>query len=149
MEKYIQTIENALLAIGVEPENARNADEGQWSIFRGEIEIFLDFWMTGDEETWNYYWEEKNVPVFQVIAPICNLPTFNTEEFYQDLLELNLQLFYGSFMIKKEENMLCVKYRFTSNDFSVDHVVQAIESISYYAEFFQTRLMAKYQVSAV
>lgn len=149
MKHYYEIIEQGLQVVGVEPENARNADEGQWSIFRGEVEIFIDIWDSGKEEQWNYYFEEKNIPVLQVISPITTLPVFDLDEFYEELLSLNRHLFLASFVVNKEENMLAVKFRRAAIDLTVDDVVQAVESTGYYAEFFQPRFMHKYNVKAV
>jgi len=138
----------ALQVIGVDPQHARNAEEGQWSLFRDEIEVFIDIWPSGPSQ-WNYYFKEEDVPVLQVIAPITTLPVFDIEEFYQEILELNRHLFYATFVINKEENMLALKYRMVGLELDVDDVVQAIESVSYYSEFFQPRLIQKYRVQAV
>lgn len=149
MKHYYDIVEQALQVIGVEPENARNAGEGQWSVFRGEVEVFVDLWGTGKEEQWNYYFEEQDIPVLQVISPITTLPVFNLDAFYEELLELNRHLFLASFVVNKEENMLAVKYRRVGIDMTVDDVVQAVESTGYYAEFFQPRIMHKFNVKAV
>lgn len=149
MQKYFDIVEQALQVIGVDPANARNAEEGQWSIFRDEIEVFVDIWSTGKEPQWNYYFKEEDIPVLQVIAPITNLPLFDLDEFYEELLEINRHLFYASFVVNKAENMLAVKYRMTGLELDVDDAVQAIESVGYYAEYFQPRLIQKFKLQAV
>lgn len=149
MQKYFDIIEQALQVIGVDPANARNAEEGQWSIFRDEIEVFVDVWSTGKEPQWNYYFKEEDIPVLQVIAPITTLPVFDLDDFYEELLELNRHLFYASFVVNKRENMLAVKYRMTGLELDVDDAVQAIESVGYYAEYFQPRLIQKFKLQAV
>jgi hypothetical protein len=149
MKSYYSIIEEALQVIGVEPEHARNADEGQWSIFRDEIEVFIDLWSSGKEPQWNYYFKEEDIPVLQVIAPITTLPIFDLDEFYEELLEINRHLFYATFVVNKEENMLAVKYRMVGLDLTVDSAMQAIESVSYYAEYFQPRIMQKFKVQPV
>lgn len=149
MEKYYQAVEQALQIIGVDPANARNAEQGQWSIFRDEIEVFVDVWSSGKDAQWNYYFQEQDIPVMQVIAPITTLPVFDLDEFYEELLELNRHLFYASFVVNKQENMLAVKYRWVGLELDVDDAVQAIESVGYYAEFFQPRFIQKYKLQPV
>lgn len=149
MKKQYEIIEQALQVIGVDPMNARNADEGQWSIFRDEIEVFIDLWDSGKEPQWNYYFKEEDIPVLQVIAPITTLPVFDLEEFYQEILEINRHLFYASFVVNRQENVVAVKHRMIALDLDVDAAVQAIESVSYYAEFFQPRFIQKYGVKNV
>lgn len=149
MKHYYDIVEQALQVIGVEPENARNAGEGQWSVFRSEVEVFVDIWDSGKDEQWNYYFEEQNIPVLQVIAPITTLPVFDLDAFYEELLELNRHLFLASFVVNKEENMLAVKFRRAGIDLTIDDVVQAVESTGYYAEFFQPRIAHKYNVKPV
>ncbi len=149
MERYYQIVEQALQVIGIDPANARNAESGQWSLFRDEIEIFVDVWGSGKEPQWNYYFQEEDMPVLQVIAPITTLPVFDLEEFYEEILDLNRHLFYASFVVNKQENMLAVKYRWVGLEMDIDDVVQAVESVGYYAEFFQTRLIQKYKLKPV
>ncbi|KAB2918579.1 MAG: YbjN domain-containing protein [Bacteroidetes bacterium] len=149
MERYYKIIEEALQVIGVDPQHARNAEEGQWSIFRDEIEVFVDLWSSGKESQWNYYFKEEDVPVLQVIAPITTLPVFDLDEFYEELLEINRHLFYATFVVNKEQNMLAVKYRSVGLELDVDEATQAIESVSYYAEYFQPRLIQKFRVQPV
>lgn len=147
LSETYQVVENALEIIGLQIEHARNAEEGQWSLFRGEHEVFIDAWDSGNEDAWNYYFEEKQVPIIQALAPVCALPLFDRDEFMAELLEINLHLFNAAFMIKAEENMCCIRHRMVVLDKDPMPVVQMIESVGYYAEFFASRLMAKYKVA--
>src|SRR5690606_8054114 len=90
LKETYSVVDQALEIIGVQPEHARNADEGQWSLFKNEMEIFIDAWESGEEESWNYYFEEKHVPIVQVLAPVCPLPNMHMEPFMAELLEVNL-----------------------------------------------------------
>lgn len=138
-----EIVEKALLVIGVEPEHARNAGEGQWSIFREDIEIFIDAWQSEGEQ-WNFYFEDKNIPVFQVIAPIAQLPEIDVNDLATELMHLNFHLFECAFMVNVQENILAVKYRTAADDLNVEQVLKAIESVSYYAGYFAPRLMRKF-----
>ena len=144
IEEVYKTVENALEIIGMEIENSRNAEEGQWSLFRGEQEVYIDAWSSGEEQDWNYYFEEKNVPIVQIIAPICPLPIFDKEEFYAELLRLNLHLFNAAFMVNLEENICCIKQRIPLLNNDPMQIVQLIESVGYYAEFFTPKLKHKF-----
>jgi hypothetical protein len=146
LNEAYDAIEKALIVIGVEPEHARNSGEGQWSIFRDEIEIFIDTWHTEGDQ-WNFYFKEKAVPVFQVIAPIAQLPDIDRNELATELMHLNFHLFECAFMINVQENLLAIKYRSAAENLSVEEVLRAVESVSYYAAYFAPRLMSKYQLS--
>ena len=144
IEEAYKTVETALEIIGMELENSRNAEEGQWSLFRGEQEVYIDAWSSGEQQDWNYYFEEKNVPIVQIIAPICQLPVLDKDEFYEELLRLNLHLFNASFMINPAENVCCIKHRVPMLNNDPMLIVQMIESVGYYAEFFSPKLKHKF-----
>lgn len=143
---YHKIIEEALAALDIPVDQARNAEEGQWTIYSEQAEIYLDLWPSGEEHQWNYYFEENNVPIFQVIAPICEMPQENREAFMAELLEMNRNLFHATFLANVEQNMVCLGFRRVATDMQVQDVLQILESIGYYAGNFGPMLANKYQV---
>lgn len=150
-EDYTRIVEQSLEILGINPEESRCSEAGQWLVFNGETEIYIDVWEQKELNGWNYFQPEGyNLHVFQVLAPICQLPTEELRgAFYEDLLENNLNLFFGSFTINKEENMLAVKFRRICNALKNEDVIEAIESVGYYAESTFDILEKRYGVKKI
>jgi hypothetical protein len=82
LDQYAQTVEQILLTVGVDPQQARmNIQDGfGWSFRRGSavIEVYVS--------------QQESAGYLQVLSPILHLPMSNLLPLYRRLLELNLQL---------------------------------------------------------
>lgn len=82
LDQYAQTVEQILLGVGVDPQQARmNLQDGfGWSFRRGSavIEVYVS--------------QQDGTGYLQVLSPILHLPMTNLLPLYRHLLELNLQL---------------------------------------------------------
>ncbi len=82
LDQYAQTVEQILLGVGVDPQQARmNLQDGfGWSFRRGSavIEVYVS--------------QQDGTGYLQVLSPILHLPMSNLLPLYRHLLELNLQL---------------------------------------------------------
>lgn len=82
LQTYAATVEQILLSVGVDPQQARmNTQEGfGWTFRRGSaaIEIYIS--------------QQDSTGYLQVLSPILHLPTTGLLPLYRRLLELNLQL---------------------------------------------------------
>ncbi len=82
LDQYAQTVEQILLGVGVDPQQARmNIQDGfGWSFRRGSavIEVYVS--------------QQEMTGYLQVLSPILHLPMTNLLPIYRRLLELNLQL---------------------------------------------------------
>ena len=87
LDQYAQTVEQILLGVGVDPQQARmNIQDGfGWSFRRGSavIEVYVS--------------QQEGAGHLQVLSPILHLPMSNLLPLYRRLLELNLQLTNASF----------------------------------------------------
>lgn len=150
-EDYEAIIEQSLKTLNVDPENSRCSEKGQWLVFNGDTEIYVDLWEQKETNGWNYFQPEGyNLHIFQVLSPICYLPEGeNNLQFYEDLLENNLNLFFASFTINKAENILAVKFRRICNSLKLEDVIEAIESVGYYSETTLSILEERYGVKKI
>jgi hypothetical protein len=148
---YTELIEKSLQMLGIEPETSRCADPGQWLVYNGETEIYIDLWEQKEPNGWNYFQPEGyNLKVFQVLSPVCFLPEESQlTAFYEDLLENNLNMFFASFIVNKQENMLALKFRRICNDLRVEDIIEAIESVGYYSELTASVFTDKYGVQRI
>jgi hypothetical protein len=82
LDQYASTVEQILLTVGVDPQQARmNIQDGfGWSFRRGSavIEVYVS--------------QQEGAGYLQVLSPILHLPMTNLLPLYRRLLELNLQL---------------------------------------------------------
>jgi len=139
-------IENTLAFLGLNPVEARSAEDGQWVIFNGGTEIYIDLWEQKEQNGWMYFESDEPIFVFQAISPVCYLPTSNLEAFYEELLQNNLNLLFASYTINKEQNMLAIKYRRICNGLKQEDIIEAIESVGYYNEITLNAIGDRYDI---
>ncbi len=148
-ETYNNLIESTLAFLGLNPTEARSAEKGQWVLYNGDTEIYIDLWEQKTQNAWLYFESEEPLFIFQVISPVSYLPTINTEQFYQELLHNNLNMLYASYTINKEENVLAVKFRRICNGLKQEDIVEAIESIGFYSETTYKALVDRYDIAKI
>lgn len=146
LKEYSAIIEEGLKILGVKPEDTRGDEPGQWLVFNGETEIYIDLWEQKEMTNWQYFKPEgHNTFVFQVLSPVCKLPkSEQLKTFYEDILHYNLNMLFASFTINTDEQMLAAKFRRIGSEMRVEDVIEAIESVGYYSEVIGKVLSEKY-----
>jgi hypothetical protein len=145
-ESYSELIETTFAFLGLNPTETRGAEKGQWVIYNGDTEIYIDMWELDKDNSWMYFESDEPVFAFQAISPICYLPPDHLETFYEELLHNNLNMLYTSYTINKEQNMLAVKIRRPVKGLTQDEIIEAIESVGYYSESTFRALEDRYPV---
>lgn len=148
LEQGIQLVENCLAKRGLNPVEARTEGKGEWMLFMDGVEVYIDMWAEKGPTVWNFN-TENPPPVFQVIAVVSFLPEDRKEEFFEELLHLNFNLFDASFCVNSEENLLVVKHKSLSFGLTEDFVGLAIDSVGYYAHLAFKALEEKYQLKKI
>jgi hypothetical protein len=148
-EIFSQMIESSLAALGINPVDSRCAEDGQWLLFNGDTEIYIDLWEEKNDNPWLYFENELPIFIFQVISPICHLPEEPTLHFYESLLHNNLNLINASYTINKEQNILAVKVRKTSKFITQEEIIDLIEAIGYYSEITYETLSEIYSLEKI
>jgi hypothetical protein len=144
-----ETVEQALIKLGVNPEEVRCSEPGQWLVFRDDFEIYLDVWEQEELTPWNYFKPEGALSVFQVSVPVFYMPDARREELMEELLAVNMNLFYGAFTYNPNEQIVLLKYKRLSEHLQVNDVVETIESLGYYAEMTFKVLSEEFGLKAV
>lgn len=139
-------IEAALLDLGITATQARNEEEGQWTVYREDYEIYIDSWALGTEQQALFYFHASDQPVFQVICPFCHVPKDRYEEFLEELLDINIGLFKVSLGVRNEGGVVCVKYRSLATDLTKEEVLEALDAVAYCAELFGRIFQEKYSL---
>lgn len=143
-----QIIENAIRNIGLNPEETRGEEEGQWQIFRGAICMYIDLWKPKTNSDWNYVSPDNSVLTFQIIAPITDLPEEdNRYKFYEELLHMNFHMYNSSLIVNSRDDVLAVKFKRIAAGLTEGDVMEAIESTGYYAEMLSVYFSKNYQVN--
>jgi len=107
-------------------------------------------WKPSLNSDWNYTGSEYAVNTFQVIAPITELPEESKLfRFYEELLHMNFHLYQASLIVNKTENMVAVKYRRIEAGLTESEVVEAVESVGYYAGFLAEYFSKNYGVKKI
>lgn len=120
IQGYVQTVEQILLEIGVDPAQARmnTADGYGWRFTRGSAAIEV------------YVTQQEDQGYLQILSPIIHLPMTNLLPLYRHLLELNLQLTSAALGV-----YLDVVYVFSERPLEGLDAVEANSIISLVAEY--------------
>ena len=148
-EKTSQLIESTFAFLGLNPAETRAADKGQWIIDNGDTEIYIDLWEIDQDNAWLYYETDEPVYAFQVVSPVCFLPTEKLDQLFEELLHNNLNMFYTSYIINRDQNMLAIKYRRPSKGLTQEEIIEAIESTGYYSESTFKALQDRYNIGKI
>jgi hypothetical protein len=149
LQEQYQIIEDALIHLGLKPEDARCEQEGQWLVYRGNLEIYVDVWKEEANE-WSYHPNAHNMVTFQVVCPICRLPENDKKVFfYEDLLQMNFYSHWISFVVNKKENMLSCAFKRGMENISKGDIIEAIDATGYYADLAWKMLNQPYELEKV
>ncbi|MFQ3567460.1 MAG: YbjN domain-containing protein [Aggregatilineales bacterium] len=132
LEQHAATVEQILLSIGIDPQQARmNTQEGLgWHFRRGSaiIEVYIS--------------QQDNTGYLQVLAPILHLPNTGLLPLYRRLLELNVQLTNAAFGVHYD-----VVYLFSERPLEGLDPVEAnaiINLVAAYADDLDDKLVAEF-----
>lgn len=134
LNELIETVEQSILAMGVTPEECRGEEPGQWMLMREDMPIYLDAWEDQESNPWNYFIFNTDKTAFQISIPFCYAPTLKREEFLEEMLVVNLNLFYAKFSYNAKDNVMALVYRIPGNAFNANHLQPVVDGLSYYAE---------------
>ena len=149
LKEHYKTLENAIAQLGVKPEDARCAEDGQWLLYRGDLELYIDVWEEEPNE-WSYHPDAHNRIMFQVVCPISNITNEQKKlYFYEDLLQMNFYTQLASFVINKNDNMLTCVVKKCVQSIDVADVVECIDATGYYADLAWKMLHNPYELKKV
>lgn len=142
-------IEEAIEKMGVNPADTKNAGEGQWFLMNDDMPIYLDAWADPEKKPWNFYKFDEDPTVFQVTIPLCYAPTLKRNEFFEELLTLNLFLHYGKLSYNAAENVVVLVYRKPGSALRWQEVREVIDALGYYAEMVYHVLKEEFNLKRV
>ncbi|PDH52577.1 MAG: hypothetical protein CNE98_04245 [Bacteroidetes bacterium MED-G17] len=147
MQNFYKQVEDAIQTLGVNPEDTRCSNPGEWLLQKDFFEIYVDVWMPKNTNQWQAFAGDKSSPIFQVIVPFCQIPTMHIEQFNQELLYLNFHLYNASFMLNKEQNTVAIHSKTIAKELTTEKIAEKINSCGFYAEslfgYFEERYLVK------
>ena len=130
---YYQMVEKCLVALGINPDTARENEPGLWSIKKGDAFIHI----------YVKYMEQNKDSYFWAISPICELPDdVLRKKFYEDLLQTNHTLYGVSFT--KYDKWIYIKTIRELHGIDMDEMLSLISRVGTYADMYNDTLYAKY-----
>ncbi len=117
---YYQLIDEAIMALGLKPEDTRGQQEGQWNLKKGRFDIMVDVW------------EQEKQFLFQIVCPLCSLPEENKEGFLLHLLQRNYGMSSLSYAIMDDSVFL--KFTTEAETLTKDMLMMLFNKAAFYAE---------------
>jgi hypothetical protein len=132
IQYYYDMVENCIRDNGVDPAECRGEKAGQWNLKRGSASVWIDVW----------HIEQENRAYFQVLAPVMQIPATNQQELFQELLELNYNLYGVAFV--KFNDWIYIKMIRECDGLEQKEAAAAITRVGWYADEYDDKLKVKY-----
>ena len=120
LENYYKLVDDAIAALGLNAEEVRGEQPGQWNLKKGKFDIMVDVW------------EQENQFLLQIVCPLCGIPKENRENFLLYLLQKNYGLLSMTYAVM--EDAVFLKHTTEVTALSVDSIVMLLTKTAFYAE---------------
>jgi hypothetical protein len=120
LENYYKLVDEAVATLGLNVEEIRGEQPGQWNLKKGKFDIMVDVW------------EQEKQFLFQIVCPLCGIPAENREGFLLYLLEKNYGLSSMAYAVM--ENNVFLKYTSEANMLTSEVIVSLLTKTAFYAE---------------
>jgi hypothetical protein len=134
LQEVTPLVEASLAGLKVDPALCRGTKPGQWSYTIKGSAVWIDVF-SSEANSGKWY--------IQVMSPICEVPDRKTAEFYQDLLEINYNL-YGSWICKKN-NWLYITCLRETVGIDQSEIDATFDRIGFYGSDYKAKLTFKYE----
>jgi hypothetical protein len=131
---YYQIVEEGIDQLGVNAQEARGENDGEWNLKRGTASVWIDLW----------YIEEEQGAYFQVMSPIMTLPEDETNMYKLtlELLKINYTLFGVGFAV--QEDGVYLKNIREVEELDPSEVVYMIGRCGNYGDSYNDELVKKF-----
>lgn len=120
LEQYYKKVDEAVTSLGLNVEEIRGEQPGQWNLKKGRFDIMVDVW------------EQENQYLFQIVCPLCGIPEDNRDGFLLHLLQKNYGL--SSITYAVMENAVFLKYTTEATSLTSENIVSLLTKTAFYAE---------------
>ncbi len=132
---YYQIVEESIKSLGVNPADCRGDKPGQWNLKKGSALVWVDV----------MYIEREQRAYYQVMSPVCPLPSTHLLEFFQELLEINYGFYGVSFV--KYENWIYIKMIREVEGLDSNEASAMLNRVGNYADHYDDFLKQKYGIT--
>lgn len=120
IETFYKLVDEAITDLGLNPNEVKGEQAGQWNLKKGKFDIMVDLW------------EQENQFLFQVVSPLCSLPDENKEAFLLHLLQKNYGLSGVAYAIMDDSVFL--KYTTEASSLTKENILSLLTKIAFYSE---------------
>ena len=120
IETCYNIVDEAVAALGLEAEEVRGEQPGQWNLKKGRFDIMVDVW------------EQENQLLFQIVCPLCGIPAEGRELFLLNLLQKNYGLSAMTYAVM--DNIVFLKYTTEATSLTSENIVSLLTKAAFYAE---------------
>lgn len=120
IETYYTLVDESIAELGINAEETRGEQAGQWNLRKGKFDIMVDVW------------EQEKQFLFQVVCPLCNLPDENKEGFMLFLLQKNYGMSAMAYAIM--EDSVFLKHTTEMNTLTKENIIALLTKTAFYAE---------------
>ena len=117
---YYKLVDTAIGELGLNPDETRGEQPGQWNLKKGKFDIMVDVW------------EQENQFLFQIVSPLCGLPDENREGFLLHLLQKNYGMSSLAYAIM--EDAVFLKHTTEMASLTKENIVMLLTKTAFYAE---------------
>lgn len=117
---FYKLVDEAISDLGINPEETRGEQPGQWNLKKGRFDIMIDVW------------EQEQQYLFQVVSPLCALPDDGKEPFLLHLLQRNYGMSSMAYAIM--EDSVFLKHTTEAASLTKETIVMLLTKAAFYAE---------------
>ena len=141
IQHYHNLVEEVLSDYKIDPATARGQAPGQWNLRLGSASVWVDVFQSKDAQG-----NPLQYGYLQVMAPVCDVPTNNQDQFTKELLEVNHSLYGVAFTIFKDKAYIKAIRELQGLDKS--EVMSTFDRVGIYADEWDDKLRSKYGIFA-
>lgn len=120
IDTYYKLVDAAIADLGLNPNEIRGEQPGQWNLKKGKFDIMVDVW------------EQENQILFQIVSPLCALPDENREAFLMYILQKNYGMSSLAYAIM--EDSVFLKHTTEANTLTKELILLLLNKTAFYAE---------------
>lgn len=120
IDNYYKLVDSAIADLGLNPDDVRGEQPGQWNLKKGKFDIMVDVW------------EQENQILFQIVSPLCALPDENREAFLMHILQKNYGMSSLAYAIM--EDSVFLKHTTEANTLTKELILVLLSKTAFYAE---------------
>lgn len=120
IDTYYKLVDECIAALGINAEETRGEQPGQWNLRKGKFDIMVDVW------------EQEKQFLFQVVCPLCTLPDENKEGFMNFLLQKNYGMSAMAYSIMDDSVFL--KHTTEMKELTKENIITLLTKTAFYAE---------------